>query len=143
MSTTKFAPALIAPCGMNCAICKAYLANKHEVPRQRGKVTWCIGCRPRGKNCFIKRKCKTLTNNPTQFCYECNAVPCENVDRVDRRYRARYDMSMVENLKTIKAKGMIEFLKSQAEKYSCPNCGDVICVHDGKCYSCGYSKKTN
>ncbi len=138
MNNDVFTPELIAPCGMNCAICKAYLAYKHNVPRQRGKVFHCTGCRPRSKNCFIKRKCAKLTDNQIQFCYECEELPCESVDRVDRRYRQRYGLSLVENLKMIKANGMDSFLKSQAEKYSCPTCGAVVCVHDGKCYSCGY-----
>lgn len=140
MDHERFTPMLIAPCGMNCAICKAYLAYKHDTPRQRGKVFHCAGCRPRSKNSFIKRKCTKLTNNPAQFCYECEALPCESVDRVDRRYRQRYGMSLVENLKMIKAKGMDSFLQSQSEKYSCPTCGDVVCVHDGKCYSWGYTR---
>ena len=50
-------------------------------------------------------------------------------------------MSMVENLNTLKAKGMDAFLASQAERHKCPSCGDVVCVHDGKCYSCGYKKQ--
>jgi hypothetical protein len=29
-----------------------------------------------------------------------------------------------------------KFLKQQEEKYRCPKCGGVICVHDNKCYSC-------
>jgi hypothetical protein len=49
-------------------------------------------------------------------------------------------MSMVENLKMLKANGMDEFLKNQTEKHCCPSCGDVVCVHDGKCYSCGYTR---
>jgi len=50
-------------------------------------------------------------------------------------------MSMVENLDEIKSEGLDEFLVSQQEKYRCPNCGDVVCVHDGKCYSCGYIRQ--
>jgi rubrerythrin len=50
-------------------------------------------------------------------------------------------MSMVENLQELKAKGMDEFLKSQAEKYRCPNCGGVVCIHDGRCYSCGQMRQ--
>jgi rubrerythrin len=38
----------------------------------------------------------------------------------------------------MKEKGMEEFLKSQSEKYRCPSCGDIVSVHDGKCYTCGY-----
>jgi rRNA maturation endonuclease Nob1 len=52
-------------------------------------------------------------------------------------------MSMVENLKTIKAKGMTEFLAEQAEKYRCPNCREVFSVQEGKCYSCGYTTKNS
>jgi rubrerythrin len=68
-------------------------------------------------------------------------MPCKNLGHLDNRYRERYGMSMVESLKIIKANGMDEFLKSQEETHRCPSCGDVICVHDGKCYSCGYIRK--
>jgi rubrerythrin len=66
-------------------------------------------------------------------------MPCENLDGLDRRYRKRYGMSMVENLKELKAKGIEEFLKNQEAKYSCPACGGVVSVHDRKCYSCGHT----
>ena len=137
MSPSKFTPELIAPCGMNCALCKAYLAYSHGIPRQRGKVTHCAGCLPRAKNCYIKRGCAKLSKHQIHSCHQCDVMPCKNLDRIDRRYRERYGMSMVENLKMIKAKGMDEFLKNQEETHRCPSCGDVVCVHDGKCYSCG------
>ncbi len=63
-------------------------------------------------------------------------MPCENLDRLDRRYRSRYSMSMVENLREIKEKGIKKFLENQEMKYECPECGDVVSVHDGKCYAC-------
>jgi len=47
-------------------------------------------------------------------------------------------MSMIENQKIIRDRGMDELLKEQAEKFRCPTCGDVVSVHDGKCYACGY-----
>ena len=61
------------------------------------------------------------------------------MSHLDKRYREHYDISTVENLKTIKAKGMTEFLAEQAEKYRCLNCGEVVFVHDGKYYSFGYT----
>ena len=137
MTQTKFNSELIAPCGMNCAVCKAYLAYKHGVQRVRGKVTYCAGCQPRAKNCYIKRGCSKLTKHEIQSCSQCDSIPCANLARLDKRYRERYGMSMVENVKMIKEKGMNEFLKIQAKKYSCPICGGVVSVHDGKCYSCG------
>jgi hypothetical protein len=136
MEKGKFTSELVAPCGMNCGICKAYLAYSRGVPRKRGSVTHCSGCRPRDKNCFIKRGCSKLSKNQVRFCYECEQMPCANLDRVDRRYRLRYAMSMVSNLRELEEKGMESFLKTQAAKYKCPVCGDVTSVHDGKCYVC-------
>lgn len=141
MINDKFTPELIAPCGMNCALCKAYLAYTHGIPRVRGKVTYCEGCLPRAKNCYVIRGCKKLSKHQLQSCDQCETMPCKNLDHLDKRYRERYGMSMVENLKMLKEKGMDGFLKSQAEKHLCPSCGDVVCVHDAKCYSCGYKRK--
>ncbi len=138
----KVTPELIAPCGMNCGICKAYLAYSRGVPYQKGKVTHCIGCLARNKNCaFIKRNCPKISKNHVRFCYECDIMPCENLDRIDKHYRERYGMSMVENLKEIQAKGIKEFLRAQNEKHKCPVCGDLVSVHDGKCYVCSYIRK--
>ena len=142
MATSKFTPELIAPCGMNCGICRAYLAYTHGVPTKRGKVTHCAGCRPRAKNCYVIRGCPKLRKHEIASCTQCDTVPCKNLAHLDKRYRERYDMSMVENLSELKIKGMETFLKNQQEKYRCPNCGDVVCVHDENCYSCGYRKET-
>ncbi len=139
MPTQKFTPELIAPCGMNCGICKAYLAYSRGVPYKKGEVTHCSGCLVRNKNCaFIKRDCPKEVGKLIRFCYECAEMPCKNLAKIDELYSARYGMSMVDNLKEIKAKGMDVFLKSQEEKYRCPSCGDVVSVHDGKCYACSY-----
>ncbi|MCX6642616.1 MAG: hypothetical protein NTV15_04430 [Candidatus Bathyarchaeota archaeon] len=65
-------------------------------------------------------------------------MPCKELAKLDEIYRARYCMSVVENQKIIREKGMDAFLNCQAEKYKCPNCGDVVSVHDGICYACGF-----
>jgi hypothetical protein len=43
---------------------------------------------------------------------------------------------MVENLREIRDKGMENFLEKQEKKYRCPEYGDFVSVHDGKCYRC-------
>lgn len=142
MSTNKFTSELIAPCGMNCGICRAYLAYIHGVPTKRRKVTHCAGCRPRAKNCYVIRGCPKLRKHEIDSCTQCDTGLCKNLAHLDKRYRERYKMSMVENLKELKTHGIETFLKIQQEKYRCPNCGDVVCVHDESCYSCGYRKET-
>jgi hypothetical protein len=135
----KFTVDLIAPCGMNCGVCKAYLAYSRGVPRKKGQVSHCTGCIARDKNCaFIKRDCEKIRKKQMRFCYECPEMPCSRLAKIDELYRVRYGMSMVENQKFIKENGMDAFIKSQTERYLCPNCGDVVSVHDGKCYACGF-----
>ena len=138
----KFTPDLIAPCGMNCGICKAYLAYSRGVPYKKGEVSHCKGCLVRNKNCaFIRRDCEKLRKKQIRFCHKCADMPCKQLAKLDELYRARYGMSMIENLKMIRERGIAEFLKSQSEKYRCSNCGDIISVHNGKCYACGYQAK--
>jgi len=132
---------LVAPCGMNCAICSGYLALKHEVKTKGIRMPYCKGCRPRGKICaFLKKKCELLLNNKVRFCYECKNFPCDKLLHLDKRYRTYFRMSMVENLKTIKEEGIQEFLKMEEEKWKCPECGGVICCHNGICFSCSLDK---
>jgi hypothetical protein len=138
MAQNSFSPDFVAPCGMNCGICKAYLAYIHGTPRVRGKVTYCAGCVHRGKNCYIKRGCPKLRKHELENCSQCDEMPCKNLTHLDKRYSERYNMSMVENLKEINAKGMETFLEGQREKYRCPGCGGTVSVHDRKCYSCGF-----
>ena len=40
-------------------------------------------------------------------------------------------MSMIENLNFIKEKGIKKFLEKEAVKWQCPECGGVICCHNG------------
>jgi transposase len=130
---------LIAPCGMNCALCSGYLALQYDVKSKGIRMPYCKGCRPRDKNCaFLKKKRGLLLNKSVMFCFECPDFPCERLKRLDKRYQKLFRMSMIENLQELKEKGMETFLENQERKYKCPKCGDIICVHDGKCYSCGY-----
>ena len=136
MERGHFKAELIAPCGMNCGVCKRYLAFSHGVPAERGKVIHCIGCRPRGKSCFIKSGCSKLRKKQVEFCYECADMPCKNLDRLERRYRERYATSLVGNLGELKKKGMEKFLHAQEARFKCSSCSDVVSVHGGQCYTC-------
>ena len=129
---------LIAPCGMNCGICSGYLAFTNDVKSQGIKMPYCTGCRARDKQCaFLKKRCHQLMSGQVQFCYECADFPCENLCKLDKGYRANFRMSMIENLEAIRENGMVQFLEKQEEKWKCPECGGVICCHNGICFSCG------
>ena len=132
---------LIAPCGMNCAICSGYLVYHHDVKSKGIKMPYCIGCRPRDKKCaFLKKRCEPLMSNKVKYCYECSNFPCEWLKHLDNRYRTYFKMSMIENLEYIKNIGIKPFLEEQEEKWKCPKCGGVICCHNGLCYKCNLDK---
>jgi hypothetical protein len=131
---------LIAPCGMNCAICASYLAMKNDLKKKGIGKTYCAGCLPGDKSCYYKKQCDLLGRGLVRFCYECEDFPCPRLKTLDKRYRTFYHMSMVENLEYIRDNGINEFLEREQEEWKCPECGAVICCHNGLCFSCGIDK---
>lgn len=135
---------LIAPCGMNCGICAGYLALKNKIKDKGIKMPYCTGCRPRKKNCaFLKKQCLKLFNSEVTFCFECSVFPCDRLKTIDHRYKARYRMSMIDNLNLIKKEGIGKFLENQETRWKCQNCGEPICCHNGICFSCDWEKLRN
>lgn len=128
---------LIAPCGMNCSLCAAYLFKQKDLNKKGFHRTYCPGCIPRGENCkHMADACALLGNGLVRFCFECENYPCKRLKALDKRYRTKYHMSMIENLNAINEKGMKEFLEAEKEKWRCPTCGGTICCHNGLCFDC-------
>ncbi|HIH02250.1 TPA: DUF3795 domain-containing protein [Thermoplasmata archaeon] len=129
---------LVAPCGMNCNICAGYLASKHDVKAKGIRLMYCIGCRPRDKNCaFLKRGCELLRKGKVEYCYECDDFPCDRLSAMDKRYREDFRMSEIENLEYIRDHGIEGFLRAEEYKWRCPRCGGVTSCHNGICFECG------
>jgi Protein of unknown function (DUF3795) len=124
---------LIAPCGMNCAICMNYLRERNKCPGCRGSDTNKPITRVR---CKIK-KCEFFNKDNNNYCFECEKYPCDKLEHIDNRYKTKYNMSMIENLEFIKNSGMTKFLDNERIRWTCNECGGTICVHKGLCYSCG------
>lgn len=128
---------LIAPCGMNCGICRAYLREKKKCPGCRGedanKNVACV-------NCKIKN-CVAYKNTKSKYCFACDDYPCDKLRHLDKRYRKRYNMSMIANLDNIKSFGIKRFIKNEKARWSCAKCGGTICVHGGYCFECGKNKE--
>ena len=128
---------LIAPCGMNCAICSRYLSYINNLDRSQ-----CGGCRPENKTCsYLFEKCSGLNSSirgtaSAEFCFKCDQYPCRQINRMDKRYRSSYEMSVKDNLERISNKGTDTFVKEQSKKYCCSKCDDVISIHNGKCFTC-------
>ena len=135
---------LIAPCGINCAVCAGYLSYKNNLKDKGIRMPACAGCRTRRKQCaYLKKQrtsCSKLMNNKGAFCFECADFPCAHLRTIDARYRNRYRTSLIENLNFIKKKGIENFLAVQEAKWKCPNCGGTLCCHNGLCFGCDLEK---
>jgi hypothetical protein len=130
---------LIAPCGMNCGICKYHYREKDTCPGCRGpndnKPKTCIEC--------IIVNCKEIKKSKSGLCYECSKFPCKRMKNLDKRYSTKYHMSMLENQEYIKKRGMKKFLEKEKKKWKCPNCGGIVTCHGGMCLNCGFVKFKN
>ena len=118
---------------MNCGICRAHLREKNKCP----------GCRESDENksvscvkCIIKN-CDKLNENNWKFCFKCPDYPCARMKSLDKRYRTKYGMSMIENLGNIEEHGIREFVANEKKRWACHQCGGAICVHGGYCIRCG------
>ena len=123
----------IAPCGINCGLCRAFLRSRNRCPGCRGDD----GGKPKTRvGCKIKT-CSERRRDGGDFCAGCARLPCERLRNLDKRYRLKYGMSMIENLQSIAADGLASFLEREKRKWTCPGCGATICVHEAACLVCG------
>jgi hypothetical protein len=122
-------PKLIAPCGMNCSLCVAYLREKNKCP----------GCKVVDTNkpitrlrCKIKN-CEVAKENHWKRCSsKCGVFPCDKLQHLDKRYRTKYGMSMIDNLNNIEKEGIKGFIEMEKKKWI--NGNRIFCVHDKKYY---------
>lgn len=122
---------MFAPCGMNCLVCYVHLKKKKP----------CYGClgddnnKPeRCKTCEIK---KCAIDKGFIYCYSCEMYPCIKIINLDKNYKKRYQVSLIENSKSVKNYGLEFFLSGDIERWICPECSGIISLHDQECSECG------
>ncbi|MEL7602853.1 MAG: DUF3795 domain-containing protein [Bacillota bacterium] len=126
--------AMLAPCGMNCAVC-----YKHVGMCKRAKP--CGGClksdgsKPdRCQKCKIKNCAK---EKGYVHCFKCADFPCKLIRNMELSYNRRYGVSIIENSRMSQENGISEFLAYDRRKWTCATCGGAISLHDGICSDCG------
>ena len=122
----------IAPCGMNCGTCIAFLRAKNNCP----------GCRVISEDKALSVKKCTVTTcihlgaTKSKFCFDCEKFPCNRIKQLDKRYKTKYRTSFIENLQMIKENGINNFLSFESQRRTCSQCGSVLCVHRPHCLTC-------
>jgi hypothetical protein len=135
----KMKSAMIAPCGLNCATCLSQF---------REKIT-CGGCnnddhiKPKYCSSCIIKNCEKRIKNNYKYCFQCNTFPCRRLKQLDKRYSTKYHMSLLNNLNTIKKNGIRDYIRKEKIKWTCPKCGNLLCVHREYCLNCGQEKNIN
>lgn len=127
----RFDPKEIAPCGVNCHVCGAFLKEKDACPGCRAenelhKRKSCMNCAK--KNCAYE---KGLT-----WCFECEAFPCARIRDVSRRYAQNYGIDLVRDGLDAREDTQA-LLAAHKERFACKVCGGVIDMHRLRCSECG------
>lgn len=127
--------AMIAPCGVNCLACSAYLNMKNPCPGCRAtseehKRKSCMNC--------VKKKC--AFDKGFFWCFECNRFPCSRIKDLNKRYTQNYDVDLIQNGLDAQD-NIVVFMKAQRNRFTCNVCGGVIDQHHHKCSECGVEVK--
>ena len=123
-------PRMIAPCGMNCAVCYVHLRDKKP-------CQGCLGADVHKPNHCRACKIKACADEKgVAYCFACADFPCPTIKRMDKSYRARYQVSLIDYGRAIKVDGMEAFLAAQVAQWTCPHCGGAISLHDRVCSDC-------
>ena len=124
---------LIAPCGLNCALCSGYQRQKDR----------CGGCNSDNvrpgycTSCSVKL-CPEKAGDKTKICGPfCTTFPCRRLKDLEKRYRTKYGESLMENIALIEEIGLEAFAAREEVKWKCPQCGELLCVHKPNCLNCG------
>jgi hypothetical protein len=132
--TNSTSPFLMAPCGINCRLCRAYARDKKACPGCRGDNT----LKPKTRvTCKIKT-CEKRLREKIEYCFDCDEFPCALLTHLDKRYRTNYGTSPIDNLTSIKKIGFSKFIRNENKKWTCPQCEAMLYMHEPQCLSCGY-----
>ncbi|HRY77788.1 MAG TPA: DUF3795 domain-containing protein [Candidatus Izemoplasmatales bacterium] len=130
-SPGPFGEMLIAPCGIDCAACWAFLRPKNPcfgcLPEYEGRGTHVIECRI--KACAKERGFLR--------CSECPDLPCARMKHIDARYRKSWSVGLVDELRKLRSQGMDAYLHSETERWTCNACGGRMSIHRRECPVCG------
>ena len=124
--------ALIAPCGMNCRLCRAYVKDKNGCPGCQGDDS----SKSRSRSACRIKNCRKIVRVRTKYCFQCDSYPCDRLSHLNSRYRTKYGMSMIQNLDAIRSLGIRRFIENEKKRWSCPECGELLCVHKPQCIHC-------
>jgi len=72
------------------------------------------------------RPAKTWYNAKIEYCFDCGDFPCARLVHLDKRYRAKYGTSVMDNLLNIKKIGIKKFIENEIRNGPAPLRRDAL-----------------
>ena len=134
----KIEDSMLAPCGMNCAVCYRHVGVFKRTKPCEGCLKGDLGKPEHCRSCNIKT---CAQEKGYVRCLECADFPCKLIKNLEKSYNKRYNASLVENSRTAQKEGMAAFLEQDRVKWTCAKCGGAFSLHDGACSECGNTER--
>ena len=135
-------------CGLNCGACPVGIANELDDSEavRRMASEWgmdpsdltCSGCKTDRTAVFCTdcgmRLC--AREKKLEFCFQCDVFPCNKITAF-RNDDAPHHSVVFSNLAKIRELGYETWLKNEAARWSCPECGERFGWYSETCAKCG------
>lgn len=59
------------------------------------------------------KNCEKMAKSKVKYCFGCGSFTCDRLNNLDKRYRTKYGMSMIENLENIRKLGIRHFIRNE------------------------------
>lgn len=122
---------MMAPCGVMCYACSAFLDEKRPCPGCRAPAQ-----KQKRKSCQNCAKKRCAAEKGLAWCFACSAFPCGRIKSLSKRYVRNYGIDLVQNGLCAK-QDMDAFLETQQVRFACRECGGTIDQHHRRCSRCG------
>lgn len=132
----KIEDIMLAPCGMNCAVCYRHVGIRKRAEPCEGCLKGDAGKTESCRSCNIKN---CAQSKGYTHCFECGDFPCRLINNLEKSYVKRYNVSLIRNSQMAKEAGVAAFLEQDRRKWTCAKCGWAFSLHDGVCSECGHS----
>ncbi|WP_418710673.1 DUF3795 domain-containing protein [Allofournierella sp.] len=115
---------------MNCLVCYKHCRHKNSCA---GCFNSDVGKPEHCRKCSIK---DCIMGKGLRYCFECPDYPCKLIKNLEKSYNKRYQASLMENSGFVCQHGLEKFMEQQKRKYTCPQCGGIVSIHDRVCSEC-------
>lgn len=123
-------PGLIAPCGIYCLACSAFLSPKNPCPGCRAEEA-----RITRKSCRACKKKRCAQTRGLTWCFESGQFPCAAIRDLSKRYAANYRINLIQRGQAGRA-DVNALARHLLRVSTCPDCGGLIDCHHLVCSGC-------